>query len=146
MPQPTSTLVAIRTSPVADRIAAVDDFVAAGYEVHLNFSPVIVGDGWLDHWAELLRQVDDGIGPEARQQLKAAVIFLTDNQGLHETNLGWHPKAEQVLWRPELQQLKRSQTGGWNVRYRTGLKGGYVRELTELIERRLPYCEVRYAF
>ena len=40
--------VDVRTSPIAERIAAIDDFVAAGYEVHLNFSPVIVHDGWLD--------------------------------------------------------------------------------------------------
>lgn len=41
MPAPMARLVDIRTSPMAERIAAIDDFVAAGYEVHLNFSPVI---------------------------------------------------------------------------------------------------------
>jgi spore photoproduct lyase len=146
MPQAMSKLVDIRTSPVAERIAAIDDFVAAGYEVHVNFSPVIVADGWLQAWDDLLGELDAGIGPAARQQLKAEVIFLTHNEPLHETNLGWHPTAETVLWRPELQEPKRSQTGGWNVRYRSGLKAGYVRKLTDLIHRRLPSCEVRYAF
>ncbi len=47
MPQETAKQVDIRTSPVAERIAAIDDFVAAGYEVHVNFSPVIVTDTWL---------------------------------------------------------------------------------------------------
>ena len=146
MPDDVAKQVDIRTSRVAERIAAVDDFVAAGYEVHLNFSPVIVRDGWLAEWAELLDQVDAGIGAAAKAQLACEVIFLTHNEKLHEVNLGWHPKAEDLLWRPELQQLKRSQTGGWNVRYRTGLKGRYVADLTELIRRRLPYCRVRYAF
>ena len=146
MPEGMSKLVDIRTSPVAERIGAVDDFLEAGYEVHLNFSPVIVAEGWLEAWSELLGEIDATISPAAKHQLKAEVIFLTHNEGLHQVNLGWHPKAEEVLWRPDIQQLKRSQTGGWNVRYRNGLKGGYVRQFTDLVAQRLPYCELRYAF
>jgi spore photoproduct lyase len=146
MPDEVARTLDVRTSRIADRIAAIDDFVEAGYEVHLNFSPVVVQDGWLDAWAELLQQVDDGIGPRAKAQLACEVIFLTHNERLHEVNLGWHPKAEELLWRPEIQQPKRSQTGGWNVRYRTGLKGRYVADLTRLVERQLPYCRIRYAF
>lgn len=146
MPQADAKLLDIRTSPIAERIAAIDDFVAAGYEVHVNFSPVVVRDGWLDDWAGLLDQLDAGIGPAAKAQLAAEVIFLTHNEKLHEVNLGWHPKAEDVLWRPELQQLKRSQSGAWNVRYRTGSKGRYVSALTGLIAERTPYCRIRYAF
>ncbi|MET8864994.1 spore photoproduct lyase family protein [Nonomuraea sp. NPDC004580] len=146
MPAADSKLLDIRTSPVADRIEAINDFVAAGYEVHVNFSPVVVREGWLDDWAELLTHLDDALSPEARAQLAAEIIFLTHNDRLHEVNLGWHPKAEEVLWRPDLQQPKRSQTGGWNVRYRTGHKGRYVAALTDLINDRLPHCTIRYAF
>ncbi|GAA1647162.1 spore photoproduct lyase family protein [Actinoplanes couchii] len=146
MPQADAKLLDIRTSPVSERIAAIDDFVAAGYEVHVNFSPVVVRDGWLADWGELLDQLDTGISAATRKQLAAEVIFLTHNRGLHEVNLGWHPKAEEALWRPELQQVKRSQNGDLNVRYRTGAKGGYVRALTDLIARRTPYLHVRYAF
>jgi spore photoproduct lyase len=42
MPESASRLVDIRTSKASDRIAALDDFVEAGFEVHLNLSPVIV--------------------------------------------------------------------------------------------------------
>ncbi|MFG2167075.1 hypothetical protein [Micromonospora chersina] len=76
----------------------------------------------------------------------AEVVFLTHNDRLHEVNLGWHPKAEELLWRPDLQQPKRSQTGGWYMCYRTGQKGRYVTALTDLIAARVPYCRVRYAF
>ncbi len=146
MPSGVSRLVDVRTHPVEHRIAAIDDFVAAGYEVHVNFSPVIVHDGWLEAWDTLLGELDAGIGPAAKAQLACEVIFLTHNDRLHETNLGWHPRAEEVLWRPEIQEPKRSQTGGVNVRYRSGFKGARVREFTELVARRLPYCRVRYAF
>jgi spore photoproduct lyase len=146
MPERIARLVDIRTSRVAERIGAIDDFVEAGYEVHLNFSPVIVYDGWLEDWAELFDQVEAGIGARAKAQLACEVIMLTHNEALHEVNLGWHPKAEEILWRPDLQQPKRSQTGGWNVRYRTGDKGRYVTALTDLMADRLPTCRIRYAF
>nr|WP_240675131.1 spore photoproduct lyase family protein [Cellulomonas endophytica] len=146
MPERMAKLVDVRTSSIADRIAAIDDFVEAGYEVHLNFSPVVVEDGWLEQWAELLDRVEAGTGAAAKAQLACEVIMLTHNERLHEVNLGWHPKAEEVLWRPDLQEPKRSQTGGWNVRYRTGDKGRYVAALTDLIAERLPSCRVRYAF
>src|SRR3712207_9028429 len=84
--------------------------------------------------------------PAAKAQAAAEVILLTHNADLHEVNLGWHPQAEDLLWRPDLQQPKRSQTGGWNVRYRTGLKGRWVREFVDLVAARAPYLEVRYAF
>jgi len=146
MPEAMAKLTDIRTSPVAQRIAAIDDFVAAGYEVQLNFSPVIVADGWLAAWAELFDQLDAGIGDRARRQLAAEVIFLTHNEQLHEVNLGWHPRAEEVLWRPELQEPKVSQNGGRNVRYRSGAKRGYLDAFTALAAERLPYCRIRYAF
>ncbi|WP_240640917.1 spore photoproduct lyase family protein [Nocardioides ferulae] len=146
MPEGMAKRLDLRTTPIAERIAAIDDFVAAGYEVHLNFSPVIAHEGWRAEWAELLEQVADGVGPAARAQLACEVIFLTHNAGLHEVNLGWHPRAEELLWRPDLQEAKRSQSGQENVRYRASWKAVWVRQLTEMIETTLPGCRVRYAF
>jgi len=74
------------------------------------------------------------------------VIFLTHNAALHEVNLQWHPKAENLLWRPDLQEGKVSGTGGENVRYRTGTKGKMVRLFRSWLGEKLPYCRVRYAF
>ena len=146
MPQRMSTLVDIRTSRIAERIAAVNDFVAAGYEVHLNFSPVIVYDGWQEDYRALFEQVDAELDAAAKAQLAAEVIFLTHNAQLHEVNLRWHPKAEDALWRPDLQESKFSNTGGENVRYRHGYKGRLVDEFCALAKRYLPYCPIRYAF
>lgn len=146
MPEQTSRVVDVRTSKISDRIAALDDFVEAGYEVHLNLSPVIVHENWLADWSELLEQVADGTNARTRAQLAAEIIFLTHNEGLHEVNLGWHPRGEELLWRPDLQQAKRSQSGQWNVRYKSPWKGRWVQQLVDLLGEKLPQCRVRYAF
>ncbi|MDN4162912.1 spore photoproduct lyase family protein [Nocardioides abyssi] len=146
MPEEMSKRLDLRTSRIADRIAAIDDFVEAGYEVHLNFSPVVVHEDWKAEWAELLEQVADGIGDKAKAQLACEVILLTHNEQLHEVNLGWHPKGEEQLWRPDLQQRKRSESGQENVRYKVAWKRRWVDELVGMIGETLPTCRVRYAF
>src|SRR4028119_443237 len=100
MPPETSRLVDVRTSPVERRIAAIDDFVEAGYEVNVNFGPVILKDGWLDDYAELFGMLDAALSPASKAQLAAEVIFLTHTREMHDVNLGWHPDGERVLWRP----------------------------------------------
>jgi spore photoproduct lyase family protein len=146
MPRNAAKLLDIRTSPVGERIAAVDDFVAAGYEVHLNLSPVVVHEGWLEEWAELLTELDDVLSPAAKAQAAAEVIFLTHNAGLHEVNLGWHARAEELLWQPGIQEPKRSGNGMTNVRYRAGWKGVWRDRLLALLAAKTPWLTVRYAF
>ncbi|MFB7084552.1 spore photoproduct lyase family protein [Streptomyces sp. NPDC056296] len=146
MPPDDSRLLDVRTSPVAERIAAAGDFLDAGYEVHFNLSPVVVRPGWEEAWAELLRHLDDVLPDRVKRQAAAEVIMLTHNRELHEVNLGWHPRAEEVLWRPELQQAKRSENGALNVRYRNDVKAGAVERLRALVAARAPWLRVRYAF
>jgi spore photoproduct lyase family protein len=146
MPEKIAKVVDVRTSPVAERIAAVNDFVRAGYEVHLNFSPVIVYEGWEQDYQPLFEQIDDTLAPEAKEQLRAEIIFLTHNEQLHEVNLRWHPKAEDYLWRPDLQQVKRSEGGMLNLRYKVAWKQQWLMRFQTLLADKLPYCRVRYAF
>jgi DNA repair photolyase len=146
MPPQDARLLDLRTSPVAERIAAAADFLDAGYEVHFNLSPVVLRPGWRAAWAELLRHLDDVLPERVKRQAAAEVIMLTHNRGLHEVNLGWHPTAEEVLWRPDIQQAKRSQNGAVNVRYRNRVKGEAVEEVRRLIAAHAPWLRIRYAF
>ncbi|MFD3655651.1 spore photoproduct lyase family protein [Streptomyces sp. NPDC058620] len=146
MPPDDSRLLDIRTSPVEQRIAAAADFVEAGYEVHFNLSPVVIRPGWEDAWARLLQQMDDVLPHAVKDQAGAEVIMLTHNRDLHDINMAWHPRAEDAIWRPELQQAKRSENGSWNVRYRDGTKAAAVETVRRLVHTHAPWLPIRYAF
>lgn len=146
MPHKMSRLVDVRTTPISERIAVMNDFHQAGYEVNVSFAPVIYYDGWLDDWHALFEELNDVLNDQTKQQLATEIICLTHNDRLHEVNLGWHPKAEEVLWKPEIQQVKYSQTGQRNVRYKNNVKKEVVTELVEAVKTQLPYCRIRYAF
>jgi spore photoproduct lyase len=146
MPSKTSRLLDVRTSPVEDRILAINRFVDAGWEVHINFSPVVYYEGWISDYTMLFQQIDDALSPAAKQQLQCEVIFLTHNDRLHDINMRWHPKGEAMIWQPEIQETKYSQTGGRNLRYKRNLKAELISDFQRLLNERLPYCKIRYIF
>jgi spore photoproduct lyase len=147
MPPQASKLVDVRTSRIEDRVLAINDFVEAGYEVNVNFGPVILKDGWRHDYAALFSMLDDALSERAKRQLAAEIIFLTHTEELHHVNLKWHPKGEELTWRPDLQEYKVSQASGSRVlRYKRDLKRPLVSGLKTLLAERMPYCRVRYAF
>jgi spore photoproduct lyase len=146
MPETIAKIVDVRTSPMTERVDAINDFVAAGYEVHVNFSPVIVHENWEVEWKALFAELDAALSPAAKKQLKCEIIFLTHNEALHDVNLKWHPRAEEWLWRPDIQEQKWSQSGMQNLRYRASWKRQWLNRFIGWLETSMPYCEVRYAF
>ena len=148
MPSKIAKLVDVRTSSIADRIQAIKPFYEAGYEVHLNFSPVIVYDGWLQDYKLLFEELVDILAnsDDLKNQLKAEVIFLTHNKDLHQLNEVWHPKGENILWRPDLQEDKVSTYGGHNLRYKWYNKKRYISDFESLLKKYMPYMQVRYIF
>lgn len=147
MPASISRVVDVRTAPISERIAAINDFYEAGYEVNINLGPIIYYENWLEDYKQLFEQIDATLSPQAKQQLQAEVIFLTHNEELHNVNLQWHPKAEALLWNPELQEAKVSQAGGGqNLRYKLNIKRTLVNDFCTLLKKHLPYCTIRYAF
>ena len=144
MPQHYADLLEPNTSPIIDRIKAIDEFIEAGYDVHINFSPVIVYDKWLDHYMYLFGEVDKHV--KYKELVKAEVIFLTHNEGLHERNLLRDYKGEHLLWNPEIQENKISQYGGKNIRYKHDLKTNYIKQWTDLHDQFINWNTIRYIF
>ena len=144
MPQHKSDLHEPHTSKIIDRIKAIDAFIDAGYDVHINFSPVIVYDGWLEDYADLFNMINDYV--HYKDQVLAEVIFLTHNFKKHTVNLERHPKTEVDLWVLDKQELKRSQYGGENIRYKLSLKGNYIKQFRQLHNQIIPWNTIRYIF
>ncbi len=146
MPDAMARRVDVRCDPIPARIAAIDDFVRAGYEVHVNLSPVILADGWQADYAALFDQIADTVPARSRAQLKAEIIMLTHDPFMHDVNRAWHPKGEAAIWQPDLQVRKRTQGGAVALRYKNDVKARALDELKGLLHARLPGCAVRYAF
>lgn len=146
MPQELSNILEPNTSKIIDRIKAVNDFHKAGYDVHLNFSPVIMNKNTKVMYQELFKLVDDIIDEGIKHEVLSEVIFLTHNEKLHNYNLNNNPEAEKLLWIPDRQESKRSSYGGNNLRYNYILKVKYIMFFKKLHNSIIPWNQIRYIF
>jgi spore photoproduct lyase len=148
MPENIRRILEPNTAPIDMRLEAVQHFLDNGYEVHLNFSPVIVYDDWLDDYEKLFNRVKLYAVTDMWDDIsvKAEVIFLTHNEKKHEYNLANNLPGEELLWKPEIQESKKSQYGGDNIRYRHDLKAEYIKQWTELHDQIIPWNTIRYIF
>ncbi len=148
MPEEYRQVLEPNTNTIYERLIAVEKFIDAGYEVHLNFSPVIVHTDWLDKYKELFEVVRYNARTYAwdTDAVKAEVIFLTHNKDKHEYNEKNKIMGEELLWRPDIQERKTSQYGGENIRYAQGCKSDYIKQFTELHDAIIPWNTIRYIF
>lgn len=145
MPQIMSDKLEPNTSKIIDRIKAIDAFIDAGYDVHINFSPVIVAGNWLEEYEDLFQMVNDYV--DYKDVVKCEVIFLTHNKNKHEYNLDNNIAGEEeYLWVPTIQEDKVSQYGGKNIRYKHNLKNDYIKSFTKLHDEIIPWNTIRYIF
>jgi spore photoproduct lyase len=146
MPQHISDLLEVGTAKIVDRLLGLNVAFNKGYECHINLSPVILYKNWEDDYIQLCWWIDKLLTPEVKQQLKAEVIFLTHDAGLHEMNMQWRPHAEELLWTPHNQEVKINNRNSKVLRYQWQLKQKAVEKMKWLLATHLPYCEIRYIF
>lgn len=136
------------TDHIIDRLSAVRKFLDAGYEVHLNFSPVIVTANWLTEYKNLFHDISiiALLNDWANDKVKAEVIFLTHNVDKHYANIANQLPGESLLWKPDIQERKISQYGGANLRYKHSLKADYIEQFKQIHEEIIPWNTIRYCF
>ena len=142
MPQKISSLLEPNTPEILDRIKAINAFIDAGYEVHINFSPIVVYDGWLEDYKYLFEMVSDYV--DYKDEVLSECIFLTHNKNKHLANID--RPGEDLLWNPDIQESKVSQYGGANIRYKRYNKSQYIKQFKEVHNKVIPWNTIRYIF
>ena len=146
MPQVLADKLEPNTSKIVDRIKAVNDFYEAGYDVHLNYSPIIMYDDFVKDYTNLFQLVDSIVDSSIKDKVKAECIFLTHNKDMHKYNIDNNTKGEDLLWNPELQEDKTSQYGGKNIRYNRFYKEKYIKTFRHMLNENISWQKIRYIF
>jgi spore photoproduct lyase len=146
MPQDISYKLEPGTSKIIDRIKAINDFYEAGYDVHVNYSPVVMYEDHVDAYNNLFKLVNIIVDDEIKKNVKAESIFLTHNKKLHNYNISNNIGHEDLLWKPEIQESKTSQYGGKNIRYKHTYKREYINKFLFNHKSIIPWQKIRYIF
>lgn len=137
MPQKYSDVLEPGTDKISDRISCIPNLQTV-MEVHINFSPIIYTEGWLDEYRKLFQEIKD-----AGIETKCECIFLTHNIHQHERN---NQPVRDLLWRPDIQESKDSQYAPDNIRYQWTLKRQMVQDFTSLYSEFFDPSTIRYIF
>ena len=147
MPQAISSILEPNTASIQERIDAISLFQQAWYEVHLNFSPIVLYKWWRKDYEELFTLVAHASTWFERDKVLCEAIFVTHNESQHYRNLAnGNEKAEELLWQPNYQEWKVSQFGSSAIRYERTLKARYIQEWKSMHDRVLPWNTIRYIF
>lgn len=145
MPQSLSSILEPNTTKIERRIEAINNFIENGWDVHINFSPIVYTDTWEQDYKELFQLINNKV--LYKDKVKCEVIFLTHNEYLHNHNLSLNLNTiEDLLWKPEIQEIKTSQYGGSNLRYQWQFKKQLINQFTKLHSDIIPWCNIRYIF
>lgn len=142
MPQNLSNLLEPYTAKNSIKLKQIESLKKAGWDVHINFSPIIVTDTWLKDYEILLEQIK-----QVDPLLKFECIFLTHNEYLHNFNILENRIIEEsYLWVPEIQENKISEYGGNNVRYSCLVKPKYISDFKKVFNNYFDSHQIRYIF
>ncbi len=137
MPQKYSDILEPGTDKISDRINCIPN-LQNYMEVHINYSPIIYEEGWLDEYRKLFEEVK-----AAGIDVKCECIFLTHNKFQHERN---SEEVRQLLWKPEIQEAKDSEYAPDNIRYERELKSQMIKDFVSLYTEYFDRSNIRYIF
>lgn len=146
MPESFRQVLEPKTSTIIERLQAVNKFYDAGWDVHLNYSPVIAYNGSSELYEELFQLVNTYIREDVKPYVFSEVIFLTHDERMHLLNLSENPRAEEILWQPKYQEYKQSEYGGKVLRYNYIIKSQMIKKFKAIHNEIIPWNKIRYIF
>jgi spore photoproduct lyase len=138
-PQEIISHVEFGTSPLKDRIRALNAVCDAGYRVGLLIAPVILLENWKRLYTELLEILAAELSPKVRREMFIEVIFMTYSFVHRAINTEAFPNAV-PLYDPE----KMTGRGRGKYCYRQSVRQEAESFLREEIERRFGPDKILY--
>ena len=133
MPQTYSDVLEPKMQKISSRIQDINRLKQLGWEVHINYSPVILYKGFITEYNNLFKEVRDAVGEN-----KCEVIFLTN----HKFQMDKAPAEAQEMMGMSNQVKNASGV----MRYELGLKAKGIRLFKETYAKYFELDTIRYIF
>lgn len=145
MPEAHRRVLEITTAKISDRLVAVNRLVDAGFEVHLNLSPIVVTERYAAEYIELLGMIDSVLSDRAKAQLAYEIIFLTHTVGQFPMVEAYAPKAHAMMvdgLLPLVPKPNKKNVLSYSQSNKKVLKA----DIRHWISEYTPYGRVRYCY
>jgi spore photoproduct lyase len=92
-PQSIIQKLEIGTSPLINRINALNLMCEAGYRVGLIIAPIVLVDDWMSQYSRLIEQLSDELSKKTKEKMFIEIIFMTYSYVHRAINNEAFPKA-----------------------------------------------------
>ena len=127
------------TSPLKDRVIALNKLCEAGYKTGLLIAPVVLLDNWKELYTELVLYLKENLSDAARQEMFIEVIFMTYSYIHRMINNDAFPNAVELY-----DQKLMTGRGRGKYWYKASVREDGELFLKSLLSEHLPGMEIEY--
>lgn len=138
-PQKIISEIEIGTSPLKNRIEAINKLGEAGYKIGILIAPIVLIDNWKEGYKNLIEYLSENLSDKVKEQVFFEVIFMTYSYIHNAINTEAFPN-KQVLYDKE----KMIARGRGKYAYRKELKDDAKGFITDLLNKFFEKNEIKY--
>ena len=145
MPEHHRRILEMNTALIQDRLEAANKLHLAGFEVHLNLSPIVVTEKYDEEYSDLLKLIDSILLPDVKKQMAYEVIYLTHSNAQFDMVNAYAPKAHKMMTQGCMELTAKPNKPNV-LSYSKKDKLVLKQKLRGMIEQITPYARVRYCY
>ncbi len=138
-PQEIIKEIEIGTSPLKNRVEAINKLKKAGYKVGILIAPVVLVDNWKEKYKELVKYLYENLSEEVRKDVFFEIIFMTYSYIHKAINQEAFPNAIN-LYNKDIMTVR----GRGRYTYKKEVKEEGSSFFKELLGRYFPDNEIKY--
>lgn len=138
-PQEIIRQIEIGTSPLKNRVEAMNKLKKAGYKVGILIAPVVLVENWKEKYEELVKYLYENLDNDVKEDVFFEIIFMTYSYIHKAINQEAFPNAIN-LYNKDLMTVR----GRGKYTYKKEVKEDGSDFLQKLVKKYFSNCEIKY--
>ena len=138
-PQEIISKIEIGTSPLKNRVEAINKLKQAGYKIGILIAPVVLVENWKEKYEELVKYLSENLSEEVKKDVFFEIIFMTYSYVHNAINSEAFPNAIN-LYNKDLMMVR----GRGRYMYKKEIREDGSQFFYELMIRYFPENEIKY--
>ncbi len=127
------------TSPLKNRVEAINKLKKAGYSVGILIAPVVLVDNWKEKYEELVKYLQENLSDEVKKDVFFEIIFMTYSYVHNAINQEAFPDAMN-LYNKDLMMVR----GRGRYMYKKEIREDGSKFFEEIMRKYFPRNEIKY--
>ena len=138
-PQEIISKIEIGTSPLKNRVEAINKLKKAGYPVGILIAPVVLVENWKEKYEELVKYLQENLSDEVKKDVFFEIIFMTYSYVHNAINQEAFPNAIN-LYDKNLMMVR----GRGRYMYKKEIREDGSKFFEEIMKKYFPENEIKY--